>query len=147
MSKILPQNVFTKIDIAWVMWDPVIHTIQWCTAFIRVAFISSCKFTSSFSFCQPYILFREGMIALEMHNFNNYSTASQHFHVLHAQFFNSFDNNAYDSKGRSHQITACRHNGLSRLIVWFETVSWEPADTFQMFIWQQKKKYNDTEFQ
>jgi len=54
------------------------------------------------------------MITLEMHNFNNYSTAS---HQLQAHFFNSFDDNAHDSKGHSHQITACEHNGLSRLIV------------------------------
>ena len=45
------------IGIVGIMSDPIIHTIQWCTAFI-----SSCKFTSSFSFCQPFILFRKGMI-------------------------------------------------------------------------------------
>jgi len=56
------------------------------------------------------------MITLEMHNFNNYSIASQHFCVLQVHFFNSFDDNAHDSKGHSHQITACTHNGLSRFI-------------------------------
>ena len=57
------------------------------------------------------------MITLEMHKFNDFSTASQHFRVLQAHFFNSFDNIAHDNKGHSHQITACRHNGLSGLIV------------------------------
>jgi len=66
--------------------------------------------------------------------------------MLQAHFFNSFDDNAHDSKGHSHQITACSHNGLSRFIVWYETVSWEPAETVQMFSWQHKKKYTDTEF-
>ena len=56
------------------------------------------------------------MITLEMHKFNNYSTASQHFLVLQAHFFNSFDNNAHDSKSHSHKITACRHDGLPHVL-------------------------------
>ena len=116
--KNIHQNV--SIVIVGEMSDPIIHITQWCTAFVRVAFISSCKFTSSFSICQPFILFRKGRVSLELHNINYYSTASRHFHVLQAHSFKIFDNSARDRKGHSHQITACRHNGLSRSIVWFD---------------------------
>jgi hypothetical protein len=104
------------IDIAVEMSDTVIHVIQRCTACVSVAFISSCKLTSSLNFCQPFTLFRKGLISREMHTVSNYSITAQHFIVLQAHSFNIFNKNACDRKGRSHQITACRHNGLSRLI-------------------------------